>query len=138
MDSESRYVRRDCRYKNGANGNQLRAGKDHSSLRRCTDEETSIHFVNRMNQDVNVFWLDQDGARQPYGSLKPAEERDQHTFVGHAWLITATNGDVVSVFDAGATGCCGFDWRNEQCDAASLATASARGTQFAGESDVAG
>ena len=85
---------------NGTNGNQLRAGKTiHPS--GDSDEETSIHFVNRMNQEVDVFWLDQDSERQPYGSLKPAEERDQHTFVGHAWLIAAKNGDLISVFDAG-------------------------------------
>ncbi|HWC58382.1 MAG TPA: DPP IV N-terminal domain-containing protein, partial [Verrucomicrobiae bacterium] len=86
--------------KNGANGNQLRAGKTiHPS--GGSDEETTIHFVNRMDQEVNVFWLDQDAERQPYGTLKPAEERDQHTFAGHVWLITAHNGDVVAVFDAG-------------------------------------
>ena len=82
-----------------ANGSQLRAGKTiHPS--GDSDEETSIHFVNRTAQEVNVFWLDQDSERQPYGSLKPSEERDQHTFVGHAWLIAAKNGDVIAVFDA--------------------------------------
>jgi dipeptidyl-peptidase-4 len=85
--------------KNGTNGNQLRAGKTiHASGN--SDEETSIHFINRLDQEVDVFWLDQDAARQPYGSLKPTEERDQNTYVGHAWLITAHNGDVLAVFDA--------------------------------------
>jgi dipeptidyl-peptidase 4 len=84
---------------NGTNGNQLRAGKTiHASGN--SDEETSIHFINRMDQEVDVFWLDQDAGRQPYGSLKPAEERDQHTYVGHVWLITAHNGDALAVFDA--------------------------------------
>src|SRR6185437_8922095 len=87
--------------RNSTNGNQLRAGKTIHPSSGDSDEETSIHFVNRMDHEVNVFWLDQDSERQPYGTLKPAEERDQHTFVGHAWLITAKNGDVISVFDAG-------------------------------------
>jgi dipeptidyl-peptidase-4 len=90
--------------KSGTNGNQLRAGKTiHPS--GGSDVETSIHFVNRTDQEVDVFWLDEDSARQPYGSLKPAEERDQHTFVGHAWLITAhNNGDLLAVFDAAKEG----------------------------------
>ncbi len=87
--------------KNGANGNQLRPGRTIHPSSGDSDEETSIHFVNRLDQEVNVFWLDDSAERQPYGSLKPAEERDQHTFVGHAWLIAAKNGDVISVFDAG-------------------------------------
>ncbi len=90
--------------KNGTNGNQLRAGKTiHPS--GGSDQETSIHFVNRMDQEVDVFWLDDQAARQPYGSLKPAEERDQHTYVGHAWLVTAhSNGDIIAVFDGGKEG----------------------------------
>jgi dipeptidyl-peptidase 4 len=90
--------------KSRIDGNQLRAGKTiHPS--RSSDEETSIHFVNRTGQDVDVFWLDEDSARQPYGSLKPLEERDQHTYVGHAWLITAhNNAEVLAVFDAGKDG----------------------------------
>ena len=88
--------------KSGANGNQLRAGRTIHPSRTSDDQtETSIHFINRLDQEVNVFWLDENGERQAYGSLKPTEERDQHTFVGHAWLIAAHNGDLISVYDAG-------------------------------------
>ena len=80
-------------------GNRLRANKAiHPS--RSSTEETSIRFVNHLAQDVDVFWLDEDAARQPYGSLKPDETREQHTYVGHTWLIAAKNGDVLAVFDA--------------------------------------
>ena len=80
--------------------NQLHAGRTiHPS--RSSGEETSIHFVNRLNQEVDVFWLDEDGVRQPYGSLKPAEERDQHTYVGHTWMIAGRDGNGLAVFDAG-------------------------------------
>ncbi len=67
-----------------------------------TGPETSIHFENRLAQEVNLFWIDPDGNRQPYGSLKPGGTRDQHTYAGHIWMATAQNGDVLAVFEAEA------------------------------------
>jgi len=65
-----------------------------------SDEETEITFVNQLKQEVDLFWIDGDGKRQPYGSLKPDETRDQHTYVGHVWLVAAKSGDVIAVFEA--------------------------------------
>ena len=63
-------------------------------------EETHIIFVNQLKEEVNVFWVDGGGGRIPYGSLKPEERREQHTFAGHVWLITSQAGEVLAVFDA--------------------------------------
>jgi dipeptidyl-peptidase-4 len=77
----------------------LSAGKTpHPS--RSGGTETSIKFVNRLKQEVNVFWVDGDGKRQPYGSLAAGEDHEYHTYVGHVWLIAAKNGDVLAVFEA--------------------------------------
>jgi len=67
---------------------------------RSGGRETSVRFVNRLPDEVDLYWLDPDGNRQPYGSLKPGETRDQHTFAGHVWLVTAKNGALLAVFDA--------------------------------------
>ena len=67
---------------------------------RFTGAETSIKLVNRLQQEVNVFWVDGDGERQPYGSLAAGEDHEFHTYAGHVWLAAAKNGDVLAVFEA--------------------------------------
>ena len=62
--------------------------------------ETEITFVNRIDSEVSLFWIDSDGKRTPYGSLKPGESRRQHTFAGHVWLVTRNNGAILAVFEA--------------------------------------
>lgn len=67
---------------------------------RRTGEETSITFVNRTSATLNIFWVDGDGQRRPYGTVGPNETREQHTFAGHVWLVTSADGAVVGVFEA--------------------------------------
>lgn len=67
-----------------------------------SDEETAITFVNELKQEVDLFWIDGNGQRQPYGTLKPDETREQHTYTGHVWLAAAKSGEVIAVFEAQA------------------------------------
>ncbi|MFM8879867.1 MAG: prolyl oligopeptidase family serine peptidase [Verrucomicrobiota bacterium] len=67
---------------------------------RTTGEETEIVLVNRTAEDVELYWLDDQGTRRPYGRLRPGAERRQHTFAGHVWLGTDRNGTVLGVFTA--------------------------------------
>lgn len=71
---------------------------------RRTGDETEIVFVNRTQDDVELYWLDTDGARQPYGRIRPGAERRQHTFAGHIWLGTDRTGTMLGVFEAGEDG----------------------------------
>ena len=71
---------------------------------RRTGEETSITFVNQTRDDAELFWLDPEGQRRSYGRLRPGQERSQHTFEGHAWLVTDKLGNTLAVFEADATG----------------------------------
>jgi dipeptidyl aminopeptidase/acylaminoacyl peptidase len=64
---------------------------------RQTREETSVTFVNRTSGTVELFWLDTDGKRQSYGRLRPGDERTQHTFAGHVWLVTDGQGQPLGV-----------------------------------------
>ena len=61
-------------------------------------DETKISFLNQTSEEVDIFWVDSTGRRQSFGSLKPGETRDQHTFAGHAWLISKKNGVPVVAF----------------------------------------
>ena len=65
-----------------------------------TGAETGLTFQNQLKEDVSVFWLDSEGKRQPFGTLKPDESREQHTYAGHVWLIANKNGEPIVVFVA--------------------------------------
>lgn len=69
-----------------------------------TGEETSITFINRLEAPVRLFWLAPEGERRPYGTLAAGASRDQHTFAGHAWLVTNEAGKPLAVFEAADEG----------------------------------
>ncbi len=64
---------------------------------RGTGEETTVTFVNRTSAAVELYWLDTEGKRQSYGRLRPGDERSQHTFAGHVWLVTDAQGRPLGV-----------------------------------------
>lgn len=65
-----------------------------------TGEETFINFINRTKGDVEVYWLDSDGRRRRYATIRPEESHEQHTYAGHAWLVTDKEGGRLAVFVA--------------------------------------
>jgi dipeptidyl-peptidase-4 len=58
---------------------------------RQTGEQTTITFVNQLDQTAFLYWLSTDQERVSYGSLQPGAERAQNTYAGHAWLIADAN-----------------------------------------------
>jgi dipeptidyl aminopeptidase/acylaminoacyl peptidase len=70
---------------------------------RKTGDETTLTFVNRTHDDAELFWLDTDGSRRPYGRIRPGQERSQHTFEGHVWLVTDRLGATLATFEADAS-----------------------------------
>jgi dipeptidyl-peptidase-4 len=80
---------------------QTRSGLEpRRRLRRSTrtGEETSITFVNRTKGDVEVYWLDSGGNRRRYATVLAGQRHEQHTFAGHAWLVTDASGRGLAVF----------------------------------------
>ena len=67
-----------------------------------TGAETSVTFANRTEAEVEIFWLDPEGQRQSYGKIAAHQERDQHTFEGHVWLVVGSKGEVLAAFEATA------------------------------------
>jgi dipeptidyl aminopeptidase/acylaminoacyl peptidase len=65
-----------------------------------TGEETSITFINRTKNDVKVYWLDSEGQRRHYATIHTDQTHQQHTFAGHAWLVTDDAGKRLAVFVA--------------------------------------
>ena len=64
---------------------------------RRTGPETEVTFVNRTAGPAELFWLDADGKRRSYGRLQVDEERSQHTFAGHVWLLVDSAGEPLGV-----------------------------------------
>ena len=65
-----------------------------------TGPETEITFDNQSNREVEIFWLDEAGARQSYGKIEPRSRKAQHTFGGHVWLVVDERGETRGVFEA--------------------------------------
>jgi dipeptidyl aminopeptidase/acylaminoacyl peptidase/cation transport regulator ChaB len=63
-------------------------------------EDTEVAFLNRTGETVSLVWLDTDGTRRPYATLKPGESRRQHTFSRHVWLALRENGQPLAGFVA--------------------------------------
>jgi hypothetical protein len=67
-----------------------------------SDVETRITFVNKSGKTIKVYWLDQDGDRQHYQTMKDGESHEQHTYLTHPWLITDEDDNAWYVFFADA------------------------------------
>ncbi|MGV3720940.1 MAG: prolyl oligopeptidase family serine peptidase, partial [Actinomycetota bacterium] len=67
-------------------------------------EETEVVFENRTKGVVRHSWVDGAGQRREYGAIEAGATRPQHTFAGHAWLITDAAGKALVGFVAEAGG----------------------------------
>jgi dipeptidyl-peptidase-4 len=65
-----------------------------------TGPETEITFDNQTSREVEIFWLDEAGARQSYGKVEAGGRKAQHTFSGHVWLVVDERGETRGVFEA--------------------------------------
>jgi len=52
---------------------------------------TIVNFINRLNVEAKAYWIDYEGKRVLYATLKPGETRRQETYVGHPWEVVAEN-----------------------------------------------
>ncbi len=57
----------------------------------ASEQDTEIVFQNAGTQTYKIWWIDFDDQPQLYRTLAPGESHRQHTFAGHAWLITGEN-----------------------------------------------
>ncbi len=65
-----------------------------------TGEESGLKFINQLDADVDLFWINQQGEHIRYGGIRAGAEREQHTFDGHVWLITSRTGEHLAIIEA--------------------------------------
>src|SRR5438552_11906170 len=53
-----------------------------------SDIPTSIEFLNRGQQPIKLYRLDEEGKRVFVAELKTGERRTEATFLTHPWLLT--------------------------------------------------
>ncbi|MHA3772997.1 prolyl oligopeptidase family serine peptidase [Verrucomicrobiota bacterium sgz303538] len=63
-------------------------------------DDTTISFINHTAGEVQCYWMDTQGGRKRYATLKPNETFEQHTFVGHVWMVQDADRRVLGVFEA--------------------------------------
>jgi hypothetical protein len=49
--------------------------------------QTSINFVNSSSLILRIYWLDYNGAQQPYSILQPGASHVQQTYAQTAWKV---------------------------------------------------
>lgn len=67
-----------------------------------TGEAMTIRFRNRLESDIQLFWLNPEGEQIPYSGIGAKGERTQNTFDGHVWLIASSSGERLAVIEAQA------------------------------------
>ena len=72
----------------------------HASSR--TGEPVHVQFFNKLQEGVEIFWIDPEGHWKSYGKLSPGLSFAQNTFVGHVWAFKDHKGDAMAVFEANA------------------------------------
>jgi hypothetical protein len=60
--------------------------------------EAQIRFVNQSGQTVRVYWLDYEGERKLYQTLRAGEDYDQPTYLTHPWLVAGEDGEVWEIY----------------------------------------
>jgi dipeptidyl aminopeptidase/acylaminoacyl peptidase len=48
---------------------------------------TYISITNKLDEPLELFWINSAGTERSYGTLKPGETHRQQTYVGHVWLL---------------------------------------------------
>ena len=76
------------------------APEDAPRASRRTGAETVLTLVNRTDTAVELFWLDSESVRRPYGRIAAGGSHVQPTFSGHVWLIVNAAGRTLAAFEA--------------------------------------
>jgi hypothetical protein len=61
------------------------------------DVPAVVRFVNQRGEDVQLLWLDYDGQRKSYGSIRAGATLDKETFLTHPWVIASPEGLCIEI-----------------------------------------
>lgn len=67
-------------------------------------KETKIRFINRMDDEVSLYWIDSFGRQKHYQDIEAGSTVTQHTYEGHVWRVTGADGEAIASFAAASEG----------------------------------
>ncbi|MFM2163658.1 MAG: hypothetical protein RL325_95 [Planctomycetota bacterium] len=73
---------------------ELRLSPERKRSRR-NGPSSGLRFANRLDEAVEIVWIDAGGAERPYGRIGPRSERRQQTYGGHAWMVRTAAGETL-------------------------------------------
>ena len=59
---------------------------------------TTMHFVNKRDQEIRTYWLDYQGRRVFYKAIPAKGRYTQPTFQTHPWVVTDQRDNCLGVF----------------------------------------
>ena len=59
---------------------------------RRNGDAAELTIENGTAGEIEMFWVDGSGQRKSYGKLAAGQSAVQHTYAGHVWLMTGSNG----------------------------------------------
>ena len=74
---------------------ELRLSSERKRSSSRNGPSSGLRFANRLDEPVEIVWIDGSGAERPYGRVEPRSERRQQTFGGHAWLVRTAGGETL-------------------------------------------
>jgi len=66
-------------------------------------QETRILFMNETDGTVEIFWVDYEGGRRSYGTVRAHANAERGTLVRHVWVVTDARGRDLARFVAAKT-----------------------------------
>jgi hypothetical protein len=67
---------------------------------RSVDADAQVHFYvgNLTSHDLTIYWLDHNGERQRWGSVRPGELFHNHTYIGYPWVVTGPDDTALAIY----------------------------------------
>lgn len=68
--------------------------------RRRAGGSTGIFFINQLDVDVKLIWLESSTSERSYGQIAAGSQKWMTTYSNHAWKVERSNGQLVASFVA--------------------------------------
>jgi dipeptidyl-peptidase-4 len=67
---------------------------------RSGGASATVKFVNKLEKDVELRWINTEGQEVEYEGVPAGSDRSQNSFEGHVWLISIAGGERLAVIEA--------------------------------------
>ncbi|MBS0470285.1 MAG: hypothetical protein JSR60_04370 [Proteobacteria bacterium] len=73
-------------------------GMEREMVAQRSTRATTLWFRNESDGLRKLFWINFDGRRVLYSTLRPGERVEQQTYAGHPWVSTDRRGHCIAIF----------------------------------------